>query len=84
MVSNNNCQVCHGANATGSWLPDLKRSPMITTPADFNSVVMQGVRAHNGMVSFSRFLKPQDVEDVRAFLIGQGKGEPLPGVTTVK
>ncbi|HEY8003769.1 MAG TPA: PQQ-dependent dehydrogenase, methanol/ethanol family [Phenylobacterium sp.] len=78
VIFNNNCQVCHGANATGSWLPDLKRSPMITTPADFNSVVMQGVRAHNGMVSFSRFLQPQDVEDVRAFLIGQGKGEPLP------
>jgi quinohemoprotein ethanol dehydrogenase len=79
VIFNNNCQVCHGANATGSWLPDLKRSPMITTPTDFNSVVMQGVRAHNGMVSFSRFLQPQDVEDVRAFLVSQGKGEPLPG-----
>jgi PQQ-dependent dehydrogenase (methanol/ethanol family) len=78
VVFNDNCQVCHGANATGSWLPDLKRSVMITTPDDFNSVVIQGVRAHNGMVSFSRFLKPQDVEDVRAFLISQAKGEPLP------
>ncbi|MFC3067775.1 PQQ-dependent dehydrogenase, methanol/ethanol family [Phenylobacterium soli] len=78
VVFNNNCQVCHGANATGSWLPDLKRSPMITTADNFNSVVIQGVRAHNGMVSFSRFLKPQDVEDVRAFLISQAKGEPLP------
>lgn len=75
---NQNCQVCHGANATGSWLPDLKRSPMILTPDDFNSVVIQGVRAHNGMVSFSRFLKPEQVEDVRAFLISQAKGEPLP------
>jgi mono/diheme cytochrome c family protein len=83
-IFNNNCQVCHGANATGSWLPDLKRSPMIATPADFNSVVMEGVRAHNGMVSFSRFLKPQDVEDVRAFLISQGKGEPLPGAAVAK
>ena len=76
---NNNCQVCHGANATGSWLPDLKRSPMITTAEDFNSVVIKGVRAHNGMVSFSRFLKPDQVEDIRAFLISQGRGEPLPG-----
>jgi PQQ-dependent dehydrogenase (methanol/ethanol family) len=82
-IFNNNCQVCHGANATGSWLPDLKRSPMITTPTDFNSVVMQGVKAHNGMVSFSRFLQPQDVEDVRAFLVSQGKGEPLPGAAAV-
>ncbi|MBS0363166.1 MAG: PQQ-dependent dehydrogenase, methanol/ethanol family [Proteobacteria bacterium] len=77
-VFNENCGVCHGTNATGSWLPDLKRSPMITTPDDFNSVVIQGVRAHNGMVSFKRFLSGQDVEDVRAFLISQGKGEPLP------
>jgi PQQ-dependent dehydrogenase (methanol/ethanol family) len=75
---NANCQVCHGANATGSWLPDLKRSPMIVTSDNFNSVVIQGVRAHNGMVSFSRFLTPQQVEDVRAFLISQAKGEPLP------
>ncbi len=84
VVFNNNCQVCHGANATGSWLPDLKRSPLITTSADFNSVVMQGVKAHNGMVSFSRFLKPQEVEDVRAFLVGQGKGDPLPGAVSGK
>src|SRR6185312_7697998 len=80
VVFNNNCQVCHGANATGSWLPDLKRSPLITTPADFNSVVMDGVKAHNGMVSFSRFLKPQDVEDIRSFLVGQGRGDPIPVV----
>ncbi|MDE2487421.1 MAG: PQQ-dependent dehydrogenase, methanol/ethanol family [Alphaproteobacteria bacterium] len=78
VVFNDNCQVCHGANASGSWLPDLKRSIMITTAADFDSVVLQGVRAHNGMVSFSRFLTPKDVEDVRAFLISQAKGEPLP------
>jgi quinohemoprotein ethanol dehydrogenase len=78
VVFNDNCQVCHGANATGSWLPDLKRSILITTPADFNSVVIEGVKAHNGMVSFSKFLTPKDVEDVRAFLISQAKGEPLP------
>ncbi|HEV2531760.1 PQQ-dependent dehydrogenase, methanol/ethanol family [Phenylobacterium sp.] len=78
VVFNDNCQVCHGANATGSWLPDLTRSLMITTPDDFNSVVIQGVRAHNGMVSFSKFLSAKDVEDVRAFLISQAKGEPLP------
>jgi quinohemoprotein ethanol dehydrogenase len=78
VVFNDNCQFCHGANATGSWLPDLKRSPMITTPENFNSVVLQGVRAHNGMVSFAKFLSPKDVEDARAFLISQAKGEPLP------
>jgi mono/diheme cytochrome c family protein len=81
-IFNETCGVCHGTNATGSWLPDLKRSPMITTPADFNSVVLQGVRAHNGMISFAKFLSTQDVEDVRAFLISQGKGEPLPAAAS--
>ena len=83
VVFNANCQVCHGANANGSWLPDLKRTPMITTAADFNSVVLEGVRAHNGMISFAKFLSNQDVEDVRAFLISQGKGEPLPNPAKV-
>jgi mono/diheme cytochrome c family protein len=83
VVFNNNCQFCHGANAAGSWLPDLKRTPMITTPADFNSVVIDGVKAHNGMVSFARFLSKQDVEDVRSFLISQAKGEPLPSPATI-
>jgi hypothetical protein len=54
---------------------------MITTPADFNSVVLEGVRAHNGMISFAKFLSAQDVEDVRAFLISQGRGEPLPDLS---
>ncbi|WP_309605058.1 c-type cytochrome, partial [Phenylobacterium sp.] len=83
VIFNANCQVCHGANATGSWLPDLKRTPMIATPTDFNSVVLEGVRAHNGMVSFAKFLSAKDVEDVRAFLISQGRGEPLPGAVAV-
>jgi hypothetical protein len=56
---------------------------MITTPADFNSVVIDGVKAHNGMVSFARFLSAKDVEDARAFLISQAKGEPLPSPATV-
>jgi quinohemoprotein ethanol dehydrogenase len=84
VVFNGNCQVCHGANATGSWLPDLKRSPMIVNADNFNSVVIEGVRAHNGMISFARFLTKQDVEDARAFLISQAKGEPLPNPATLQ
>jgi hypothetical protein len=56
---------------------------MITTPENFESVVLQGVRAHNGMVSFARFLSKQDVEDARAFLISQAKGEALPDPATI-
>jgi quinohemoprotein ethanol dehydrogenase len=84
VIFNNNCQVCHGANATGSWLPDLKRSPMIATPEDFRSVVMEGARAHNGMASFARFLNAGEVEDIRAYLISLAKGAPTPAVESAK
>jgi quinohemoprotein ethanol dehydrogenase len=84
VVFNQNCQVCHGPNATGAWLPDLKRSPMIATPEDFRSVVMEGARAHNGMASFARFLNAGEVEDIRAYLISLAKGAPTPAVESAK
>jgi PQQ-dependent dehydrogenase (methanol/ethanol family) len=79
-VFNENCQVCHGANATGQWLPKLTASPMIVSSADFRSVVVDGAKAHNGMASFKRFLSDSEVEDVRAFLIATAKGQPTPAV----
>ncbi|MDB5424919.1 MAG: glucose dehydrogenase [Phenylobacterium sp.] len=75
---NVNCQVCHAANAQGTFLPDLRKSPMIATAEDFRSVVMEGARAHNGMASFQRFLTSAEVEDVRAYLISLGKAPPPP------
>ncbi|HEY8573114.1 PQQ-dependent dehydrogenase, methanol/ethanol family [Phenylobacterium sp.] len=68
-----NCQVCHGPNAEGSWLPNLKASPMLTTPEDWRSVVIEGALAPRGMASFARFMTPQDAEDVRAFVISVAK-----------
>jgi quinohemoprotein ethanol dehydrogenase len=84
LIFNENCQVCHGANASGQWLPNLPHSPMIATADDFKSVVIDGVRAHNGMASFKRFLNDQEVEDVRAFLISLGKGATPPAVPSAK
>ena len=83
-VFNENCQVCHGANAVGQWLPKLTASPMITNTADFRSVVVDGARAHNGMASFKRFLSDGEVEDIRAFLIATAKGQPTPAVAPAK
>jgi PQQ-dependent dehydrogenase (methanol/ethanol family) len=72
-VFNRNCQVCHGPNATGAWLPDLKRTPMLMTADNWKGVVIDGVSAPRGMASFSRFLTPKDAEDVRAFVIDEAK-----------
>lgn len=84
LIFNENCQVCHGANASGQWLPNLPHSPMIATADDFRSVVIDGARAHNGMASFKRFLNDQEVEDVRAFLISLAKGAQPPATPSAK
>lgn len=68
-----NCQVCHGPNASGAWLPDLKRSPMLTTAENWKGVVIDGASASRGMASFSRFLSPKDAEDIRAYVITEAK-----------
>jgi PQQ-dependent dehydrogenase (methanol/ethanol family) len=68
-----NCQVCHGANASGAYLPDLRRSPTIKDEAAFNAVVVDGALAQNGMASFAKYVSPKQVEDVRAYLITEAK-----------
>jgi mono/diheme cytochrome c family protein len=74
------CQVCHGPNASGAWLPDLKRSPMLTTADNWKGVVIDGASAPRGMASFARFLTPKDAEDIRAYVISEAKGAPAPPV----
>jgi mono/diheme cytochrome c family protein len=54
-----NCQVCHGPNASGAWLPDLKRSPMLMTADNWKGVVIDGAQASRGMASFKRFFTPR-------------------------
>jgi mono/diheme cytochrome c family protein len=63
-----NCLVCHGADAIGGTLPDLRRSMMITTRSAFNSVLIDGALEDNGMVSFKDKLTPDEIEAVRLYL----------------
>ncbi len=72
-VFHQSCQVCHGPNASGAWLPDLKSSPMLLTAGDWKGVVIDGASASRGMASFARFLTPKDAEDVRAYVITEAK-----------
>lgn len=68
-----NCQVCHGPNASGAYLPDLKRSPLVLTSEDWKSVVIDGAKKANGMASFSRFLTAKEAEDVRAYVLTEAR-----------
>ncbi len=70
-----NCWICHSdvGNAGGllrrGLFPELAVSPALASPELFASIVLQGVRSQNGMVSFANVLTPETAEDVRAYLI---------------
>ena len=67
------CQVCHGPNATGTYLPDLRRSPMLLSAENWKSVVIDGALAPRGMASFSRFLDAKGAEDLRAYILTEAR-----------
>ncbi|WP_126176137.1 PQQ-dependent dehydrogenase, methanol/ethanol family [Tsuneonella rigui] len=58
------CSRCH----EGWSVPDLRRSAALNDVAMWKSIVLEGVLAPNGMVSFSKMLTPQESEDVRAYV----------------
>lgn len=70
-----NCAVCHSLNAAGHYLPNLRTTPMITTSESFKAVVLGGVLGDRGMISFAKWLKPQDVENIRAYILSEARHE---------
>ena len=68
-----NCQVCHGPNASGAYLPDLRRSPMLLTAESWKSVLIDGALAPRGMASFSRFIDAKGAEDLRAYVLTEAR-----------
>jgi len=73
LLFNANCLVCHSPNASGGYLPDLRRSAQIRTPETFKAVVIDGALQANGMASFQRYLDPAKAEDIRAYLITEAR-----------
>jgi len=64
------CAVCHGdAAIAGGLVPDLRHSGAINSPDAIRAVVIDGGLHDRGMVSFKSALKPEDVEDVRQYVI---------------
>lgn len=60
------CGSCHGAGVVGvGLLPDLRRTPLLHSPQEFEQVVLGGAREPHGMASFEAVF---DAEDVRAIL----------------
>lgn len=70
---NDNCMVCHGPGATGQYLPDLRRSPLLADAAGWKGVVIDGELAANGMAGFAKHLQPADAEAIRAYVITEAR-----------
>ena len=68
-----NCMVCHGTLAISSGiLPDLRWSAITGNAQAWNSIVIDGTLAENGMVSFSEYLSVEDSEAIRAYITTRG------------
>jgi quinohemoprotein ethanol dehydrogenase len=66
-----NCSVCHGPTARSSGvLPDLRRSAALADAAAWKDIVHDGALKANGMVAFSRWFTPAQIEAVRGY-VGQ-------------
>ncbi|WP_194745020.1 PQQ-dependent dehydrogenase, methanol/ethanol family [Thermaurantiacus tibetensis] len=64
------CAVCHGPLAISSGvLPDLRWSAITADRAQWEEVVLKGVLAGNGMVSFAKHLTPAESEAIRAYVL---------------
>ena len=63
------CGRCHGFNANSTnVIPDLRRSPMLTDRASWEQVVIGGVLAERGMISWKKYVTPAQAEQIRAFV----------------
>jgi quinohemoprotein ethanol dehydrogenase len=52
-------------------LPDLRKSGVIADSATFKQVVIDGMLKERGMVSFASVLKPEEAEQIRAYIISR-------------
>jgi mono/diheme cytochrome c family protein len=67
------CAACHGDNGQtrGSTFPNLLVSALLYSQAGFDQVVLKGVRADKGMVSFAKVLDGKGTEALRAYIIAR-------------
>lgn len=61
------CLFCHG----GTVLPDLRRSAVLSDRVTWKQIVIDGARTQNGMVSFAKWLTPDDAEAIRAYIASE-------------
>ena len=65
------CAQCHGQLAVGG-VKDLRQMTR-DTHAQFNDIVLKGLRVQKGMASFANLLSAEDVEAVHAYVISRAQ-----------
>jgi PQQ-dependent dehydrogenase (methanol/ethanol family) len=69
LVYGQHCLVCHGLRAiSGGSIPDLRMMPP-ETHAQFEAIVLEGIRGPLGMVAFADLLSRDDARAVHAYVI---------------
>jgi quinohemoprotein ethanol dehydrogenase len=64
------CMICHGDTAVpGGVVPDLRYGAALPSADAWKLIVLDGAMVRNGMVPFAQYLKPGDVETIRAYII---------------
>lgn len=69
-----NCVLCHGSGLhSNNMLPDLRRSPIVTSKEAFADVVLKGSRENKGMPGWASSMTAEDVESLRAYIQSRAK-----------
>ena len=64
------CNACHGDSAVSSGvLPDLRYSAALGAADVWQSIVHDGLKQANGMISFAPALSPAEIETIRQYVI---------------
>jgi len=74
------CQDCRLKNKPDTFSnalnPDLRYSPINADAAAWKSVVIDGARTENGMISFAEVYNEDDTEAMRAYVVRQAHEQP--------
>jgi mono/diheme cytochrome c family protein len=71
---NRYCGVCHGSGVVGPYSspPDLRYSDAAVYEL-YEEILLEGLLAENGMVSFAEVLDKDDVQNLRAYVASQAR-----------
>ncbi len=71
-IFNSSCMLCHGLNAVGGSLPDLRYSSKDMIES-LDQILLDGVFAPVGMPSYKKILNAQDVKALQAYIVARAR-----------